>query len=111
MTLVLAAAGLLDGLPAATHWGAYERLTSLGAVATRERVIPLWDERIVTSAGVSSGIDMALTIISRLVDDTAAMAARLVTEYDPQPPFDSGSVDKAGPAVLERARVYGTVRN
>lgn len=109
-SLVLAAAGLLDGLPAATHWGAYERLTSLGAIAAKERVVPLWDRRIVTAAGVSSGIDMALTVIARLVDDVAAMAAQLGTEYDPQPPFDSGSLAKAGPEVLERAREYSLLR-
>ena len=107
---MLAAAGLLDGLPAATHWGAYDRLAGLGAVAAKDRVVPLWDRRIVTAAGVSSGIDMALTVIAHLVDDVAAMAAQLDTEYDPQPPFDSGSLAKAGPAVLERAREYSPAR-
>ena len=109
-SLVLAAAGLLSGLPATTHWGAYDRLAALGATVTPQRVVPLWDHRIVTAAGVSSGIDMALTVIARLVDDVAAMAAQLGTEYDPQPPFDAGSVAKAGPAVLERARRYSLVR-
>jgi transcriptional regulator GlxA family with amidase domain len=109
-SLVLAAAGLLTGLPAATHWGAYERLTRLGAIAAKERVVPLWDRRIVTAAGVSSGIDMALTVIARLVDDVAAMAAQLGTEYDPQPPFDSGSLTKAAPEVLARAREYSLLR-
>ncbi len=109
-SLLLAAAGLLDGLPAATHWGAYDRLTGLGAVAAKERVVPLWDHRIVTAAGVSSGIDMALTLIARLVDEDAARAAQLMTEYDPQPPFDSGSLDRAAPAVIERATEYGLAR-
>ncbi len=110
-SLVLAAAGLLDGRPAATHWSVYELLESLGAVATKERVVPLWDERIVTSAGVSSGIDMGLAVIAHLVDDVAAMAAQLETEYDPQPPFDSGSLDKATPEVRQRVREYGRVRS
>jgi transcriptional regulator GlxA family with amidase domain len=109
-SLLLAAAGLLDGLPAATHWGAYDRLAGLGAVPVDDRVVPLWDRRILTAAGVSSGIDMALTLIAHLVDDEAAMAAQLMTEYDPQPPFDSGSVAKATPAVLERAREYALAR-
>jgi putative intracellular protease/amidase len=110
-SLVLAAAGLLEGLPATTHWSVYDVLEKLGARVEQERVVPLWNERIVTSAGVSSGIDMALTIISHLVDDTAAMAAQLLTEYDPQPPFDSGSVAKATPEVKQRAREYALLRS
>ena len=110
-SLVLAAAGLLEGLPATTHWSVYDVLEKLGARVEQERVDPLWNERIVTSAGVSSGIDMALTIISHLVDDTAAMAAQLLTEYDPQPPFDSGSVAKATPEVKQRAREYALLRS
>lgn len=109
-SLVLAAAGLLAGKRAATHWGVYDLLEQLGAVASRDRVVPLWDDRIVTSAGVSSGIDMALAVIAHLVDDVAAMAAQLQTEYDPQPPFDAGSVEKAGPLVMARVREYGAVR-
>lgn len=109
--LVLAAAGLLDGLTAATHWGVYDLLTSLGAVAVEDRVVPHWDQRIVTSAGVSSGIDMALTLAAQLVDETAAKAAQLFIEYDPQPPFDSGSIAKADPAVLDRARQNSAVRS
>ncbi len=110
-SLVLAAAGLLDGLTATTHWSVYGLLGELGAVVSSERVVPHWDQRIVTSAGVSSGIDMALTIAARLVDDTAAKAAQLGVEYDPQPPFDAGSVEKAGPAVMARVREYGARRS
>ena len=105
-SLVLAAAGLLDGLPATTHWGARDVLTRLGAVLSTERVVPLWEQRIVTAAGVSSGIDMALAVVAWLVDETAAMAAQLEIEYDPQPPFDAGSLVKAAPEVLARAREY-----
>jgi len=108
--LVLAAAGLLDGLTAATHWGVYRLLGELGAIAVEDRVVPHWEERIVTSAGVSSGIDMALVLAAHLVDETAAKAAQLFIEYDPQPPFDSGSIAKAGPDVLERARQHNIVR-
>ncbi|MDH4279536.1 MAG: DJ-1/PfpI family protein, partial [Acidimicrobiia bacterium] len=95
-SLVLAAAGLLDGVTAATHWGAYEVLTRLGAVATEQRVVEHLDRRIITAAGVSSGIDMALRLAELLVDTEAAKAMQLMIEYDPQPPFDAGSVAKAG---------------
>ncbi len=105
-SLVLAAAGLLDGLTAATHWSTYDQLQSLGATPTGERVVPHWDQRIVTSAGVSSGIDMALGVVARLVDPIAAQAVQLKIEYDPQPPFDSGSPAKAGDEVKARAAEY-----
>ncbi|MFW2380824.1 MAG: DJ-1/PfpI family protein [Acidimicrobiales bacterium] len=105
-SLVLAKAGLLDGLTAATHWGAYDALNKLGAVATEDRVVEHLSERIITAAGVSSGIDMALRLSELLVDDVAAKAMQLMVEYDPQPPFDAGSVDKAGPEVMERLINY-----
>jgi putative intracellular protease/amidase len=105
-SLVLAAAGLLEGLEAATHWGAYDILERLGARPTGRRVVEQLDHRIVTAAGVSSGIDMALRLCELLVDDTAARAMQLMVEYDPQPPFDAGSVDKAGPEVMERLQQY-----
>ncbi|MCX4745670.1 DJ-1/PfpI family protein [Kitasatospora sp. NBC_01287] len=103
--LLLAAAGLLDGLTAATHWGTAEEIEGYGAAYTPERVVR--HGRIITSAGVSSGIDMALRLAALLADETTAQAIQLYTEYDPQPPFDSGSVAKASPAVLERARTLG----
>lgn len=105
-SLVLAKAGLLDGLTAATHWGAYDALTKLGAVATEKRVVEHLPERILTAAGVSSGIDMALRLSELLVDDVAAKAMQLMVEYDPQPPFDAGTVDKAGPEVMDRLIEY-----
>ena len=105
-SLVLAAAGLLDGLEATTHWGAYAKLESLGAVPTGQRVVEHLDQRIITAAGVSSGIDMALRLSELLVDDIAAKAMQLMIEYDPQPPFDAGSVDKAGDGVMERLVEY-----
>ena len=105
-SLVLAAAGLLDGLTATTHWGAMDKLGRLGAVPTADRVVEHTDRRIITAAGVSSGIDMALRLSELLVDDTAAKAMQLMIEYDPHPPFDAGSVDKAGAEVMERLIVY-----
>lgn len=110
-SLVLAKAGLLDGLAAATHWGAYDALNKLGAVATEERVVEHLSERIITAAGVSSGIDMALRLSELLVDDVAAKAMQLMVEYDPQPPFDAGSVDKAGPRVMERLLEYAQTKS
>ncbi len=108
--LLLAAAGLLDGLTATTHWSAMDLLGSLGAVPVPDRVVEHLPQRIITAAGVSSGIDMALRLVDLLVDDTAAMAAQLMIEYDPQPPFDAGSVAKASGAVLDRAIEYGKLR-
>jgi putative intracellular protease/amidase len=105
-SLVLGAAGLLNGLDATTHWGAYDDLEGFGAKPTGERVVEHLDERIITSAGVSSGIDMALRLSELLVDQTAARAMQLMIEYDPQPPFDSGSVAKAGDDVMTRAIEY-----
>ncbi|MEM8924597.1 MAG: DJ-1/PfpI family protein [Actinomycetota bacterium] len=105
-SIVLAKAGLLDGLEATTHWSAYDELEALGAKATGERVVEHLDQRIITAAGVSSGIDMALRLSELLVDADAARAMQLMVEYDPQPPFDAGSVEKAGDAVMERVITY-----
>ena len=109
-SLVLAAAGLLDGLTATTHWSCYSELADLGALPTAERVVEHLDRRIITAAGVSSGIDMALRLVELLVDATAARAAQLMIEYDPQPPFDSGSVAKADDAVVTRVIEYAQLR-
>ena len=109
-SLVLAAAGLLDGLTATTHWGALDVLKEHGAIPTGERVVEHLDQRIITAAGVSSGIDMALRLVELLVDRTAAEASQLMIEYDPQPPFDSGSTAKAGEAVVQRVVEYAQAR-
>lgn len=100
-SLALAAAGLLDGLTAASHWSAAEDLNELGAVYTGERVVFHDEQRIVTSAGVSSGIDMALALAGRIAGRTTAEAIQLMIEYDPQPPFDAGSLDKAPQAAKD----------
>jgi transcriptional regulator GlxA family with amidase domain len=104
-SLLLAAAGLLDGLTAATHWDTASEIEGYGAVYTPERVVR--HDRIITSAGVSSGIDMALHLAALLADETTAQAIQLYTEYDPQPPFNSGSMAEVSPEVLERAGALG----
>ncbi len=109
--LILGAAGLLVGLDATTHWGAYDILAKTGANPTTTRVVEHLDRRIITAAGVSSGIDMALRLAELLVDADAARAMQLMIEYDPQPPFDSGSVAKAGAEVLARAEEYAKTRD
>jgi putative intracellular protease/amidase len=98
-SLVLAAAGLLEGKRATSHWQALELLGALGADATSERVV--FDGKIVTAAGVSAGIDMGLALAARIAGDQVAQAIQLGIEYDPQPPFDAGSPDKAPAEVVE----------
>jgi putative intracellular protease/amidase len=109
-SLLLGAAGLLHGISATTHWGAYDVLARTGATPTPERVVEHLDRRIVTAAGVSSGIDMALRLAELLVDDVAARAMQLMIEYDPQPPFDAGNVDAAGPEVMARLAEYAATK-
>ena len=110
-SLVLAAAGLLDGLTATTHWSALDVLREHGAEPTGERVVEHLDRRIITAAGVSSGLDMALRLVELLVDRTAAEAAQLMIEYYPQPPVDCGSIAKAGAEVVERGIEYAQSRH
>jgi len=98
-SLALGAAGLLDGLDATTHWSAYETLAGFGATPTEQRVVR--QGKIMTAAGVSSGIDMALTLVGEIAGADVAEAIQLAIEYDPQPPFDSGSPTKARPEILE----------
>jgi len=100
--LVLAAAGVLDGLEATTHWLLLDKLGELGATPVTRRVVE--QGKIITAAGVSSGIDMALTLAARIAGEDIARAIQLGIEYDPQPPFDGGSVAKASPEIIELAR-------
>jgi transcriptional regulator GlxA family with amidase domain len=110
-SIVLGAAGLLDGLTATTHWSCYRELAAHGAEPSASRVVEHLDRRIITAAGVSSGIDMALRLVELLVDRTAAQAAQLMIEYDPQPPFDSGAVHKSDDTVMTRVIEYATLRS
>jgi putative intracellular protease/amidase len=100
--LLLGAAGLLEGLQATTHWAAAEELEVFGAHYTARRVIT--EGKIVTAAGVSAGIDMALTLAARIAGDQVAEGIQLMIEYDPQPPFDSGSVVKSKPETVALLR-------
>ncbi len=101
-SLVLGAAGLLKGLKATTHWLAYDALRQLGAEPTEQRVVI--EGKIITAAGVSAGIDMALTLVARECGAGVAQSIQLGIEYDPQPPFDSGSPSKAPAEIVERLR-------
>jgi transcriptional regulator GlxA family with amidase domain len=110
-SLVLGSAGLLEGLTATTHWSCASELEPLGAVPVAQRVVEHLDHRIITAAGVSSGIDMALRLVELLFDRTAAEAAQLMIEYDPEPPFDAGSLAKATDGVVERVIEYASHRS
>ncbi len=101
-SLVLGAAGILDGKRATSHWAYREALREYGAEPVAERVVE--DGKVMTAAGVSSGIDMALTLVGRVFDENVAKAIQLGIEYDPDPPFDSGSPEKAAPELVELIR-------
>ncbi|MGW1050572.1 DJ-1/PfpI family protein [Streptomyces sp. NPDC001118] len=101
-SLLLAAAGLLDGRRATSHWLALDLLKRFGAEPTEERVV--LDGKYVTAAGVSAGIDMALTLTGRIAGDEHAQAVQLGTEYDPQPPYAAGSPHKAPAHIVEALR-------
>jgi transcriptional regulator GlxA family with amidase domain len=110
-SLVLGAAGLLEGKTATTHWSCTRLLEAHGSTAVPRRVVEHLGNRIITAAGVSAGIDMALRLVELLVDRTAAEAAQLMIEYDPQPPFDRGSLAKSDDVVLERVIEYASERD
>jgi transcriptional regulator GlxA family with amidase domain len=100
--LVLGAAGILDGLEATTHWMSLDVLRSLGACPVERRVVE--QGKVITAAGVSAGIDMALVLAERLAGPEVAQAIQLGIEYDPQPPFDAGSPAKAPAEIVEVVR-------
>lgn len=95
--LVLAKAGILEGKPATTHWAAADTLNALGSPYQAERWVQ--DGKIITAAGVSAGMDMALFLLAELVGEDAAKMTQLGVEYDPKPPFNNGSVAKAEPHI------------
>jgi transcriptional regulator GlxA family with amidase domain len=98
-SLLLAAAGLLDGVPATSHWLARDRLGEFGAKPVPDRVVE--HGKIVTAAGVSSGIDMALHLVRKTNGEEIAQAVQLGIEYDPQPPLDAGAPEKAPSEIVE----------
>ena len=107
-SLLLGAAGILDGLDATSHWLELETLREMGANPTEHRVVE--QGKVITSAGVSSGIDMALTLLAKISGDEFAQTIQLLIEYDPQPPFDTGSPSKAPPALVQQIRDLAAAR-
>ncbi len=101
-SLILAAAGLLKGIEATTHWAVLDNLAMFGAKPSRRRVVK--QGKIITAAGVSAGIDMALGLVALECGEEQAKAVQLTIEYDPQPPFDSGSIEKASPEMVKKVR-------
>lgn len=101
-SLLLGAAGLLDGLTATTHWAAVDLLEDTGATYVAERFVD--HGSVITAAGVSAGIDMALHLASKIHGDDIARAIQLAIEYDPHPPFDAGTPAKAGPELAGLVR-------
>jgi transcriptional regulator GlxA family with amidase domain len=94
-SIFLAHAGVLNGLTATTHWASYDRLQALGATPTEQRVVT--EGKVITAAGVSSGIDMGLVLVAAMEGEDMAKLIQLAIEYDPQPPFDSGAPSKVSP--------------
>ena len=101
-SLVLGAAGLLKGYRSACHWAWRDMLSDFGAIPVAERVVR--DRNRISGGGVTAGIDFGLTVAAELAGEEVAKSIQLVLEYDPQPPFDSGSPEKAGPERVKRLR-------
>lgn len=101
-SLILGAAGLLSGLKATTHWAALDRLEKWGAIPTQARIVE--NQKIITAAGVSAGIDMALYLAKKVAGENFAKTLQLGLEYDPEPPFDAGSPQKAAPEIVNHLR-------
>ena len=103
-SLLLGAAGLLKGYKATSHWAARDGLSAFGAIPTDARVVV--DRNRITGGGVTAGIDFGLVLLAKLRGDDAAKLTQLAMEYDPEPPFLSGSPKTAGPAIVEQAMSF-----
>jgi cyclohexyl-isocyanide hydratase len=103
-SIMLGKAGLLEGYRATSHWAVKEQLTEYGAIVSPGRVVV--DRNRMTGGGVTAGIDFGLTIAAALRGEEAAKMAQLVIEYDPAPPFDAGSPEKAGPELVEKTAAW-----
>src|SRR6266850_366708 len=106
--LVLGAAGLLQGKRAATHWMSREMLRAFGATPVAERVVV--DGNVITGGGVTAGIDFALTVAAEAFGTELAKAIQLGIEYDPRPPFDAGSPERADAALVAKTRAAAAKR-
>jgi putative intracellular protease/amidase len=107
-SLLLGAAGVLEGLEATSHWLDLHELEGYGARPTSRRVVE--QGKVITAAGVSSGIDMGLVLAAKIAGAEVAKAIQLGIEYDPQPPFDAGSTEKAPPEIVELVRQVAAAR-
>ena len=105
-SLVLGAAGLLNGYKATTHWSVHEVLADLGATPVHERVVE--DRNRLTGAGVTSGLDFGLHLVQKLRNEKMAQAVQLAMEYDPHPPFHAGTVAGAAPGVVQMMQAMNT---
>ena len=101
-SLILGAAGLLEGYQATSHWACHDLLSQFGALPLKARVVA--DRNRFTGGGVTAGIDFGLTLLAELRGANAAKQTQLMMEYDPQPPFDAGSPDTAGPEIVQAVR-------
>lgn len=107
-SLILGAAGLLTGYKATCHWMSHDQLALLGAIPVAERVVQ--DRNRITGAGVSAGIDLALTVVANMCGTEACQSIQLTMEYDPQPPFQAGTPDKVSPLLLTRIKEAASQR-
>jgi putative intracellular protease/amidase len=103
--LILGAAGVLQGCRATTHWAFLDELRGFGAEPVKARAVE--SGKVVTAAGVSAGIDMALRLVQRIAGDDLARGIQLGIEYDPDPPFDAGAPEKLPPEMVELVRTFG----